>query len=59
MRATEVDDRLLMHLGKTVCPDDKRVDMLSDRQFECAAQVALAPHVKKLGLETQSAGRRP
>src|SRR5437867_5093974 len=43
----QVDDRLLMHLCKTVCPDDERVDTLSDCQFECAAQVALASHVKK------------
>src|SRR5437870_7444047 len=53
-----VDDRLLMHLGKTVCPDDKRVDTLSNCQFECPTQVARAAHVEKLGLETQRAGRR-
>jgi hypothetical protein len=47
-----VNDRLLMHLGETVCPNDKPVDMLSDCQIECAAQVALAPHIKKLRLET-------
>ena len=45
-------------LGETVCPNEKRVDMLSDRHFECAAQVVLAPHVKQLSLETQGA-RRP
>src|SRR6266508_5669872 len=54
----QVDDRLLMHLGKTVCPDDQRVDMLSDCPFECAADLALAPHVKKLSLEAQGAGCR-
>jgi hypothetical protein len=47
-----------MHLGETVCPDEKRVDMLSDCQVECAAQVALAPHIKKLSLETEGARRR-
>jgi hypothetical protein len=36
-----------MHLGETVCPNDKSVDMLSDCQFECAAQIA-----KKFSLET-------
>jgi hypothetical protein len=41
-----------MHLGETVHPDDQRIDLLSDCQFECAAQVVLAPHVKKLSLET-------
>ena len=33
----QVKDRLLIHLGETVYPDEKRVDMLSDCQFECAA----------------------
>src|SRR5437763_10790762 len=33
----QVNDRLLMRLGETVCPNDTRVDMLSDGQFECAA----------------------
>jgi hypothetical protein len=41
-----------MHLGETVCPNDKSVNMLSDCQFECAAQVAFAPHIKKFSLET-------
>jgi len=41
-----------MHLGETVRPNDKPVDMLSDCQLECAAQIALAPHIKKLSLET-------
>ena len=35
-----------MHLGETVCPDEQRVDMPSDCQFECAAEVVLAAHVK-------------
>ena len=44
-----------MQLGESVGPDKKRVHMLSDRKFKCAAQVVLAPHVKKLSLETQGA----
>jgi hypothetical protein len=47
-----------MHLGQTVCPDHKRVDMPSDCHFERTAQVVLAPHVKKLSLETQGSSRR-
>jgi hypothetical protein len=31
------NDRLLMHLGETVCPNNERVDMLADCQFKCAA----------------------
>src|SRR6266568_2082375 len=54
----QVNDHLLMELGETVCSDEKRVDMLADCAFECAAQVALAPHVKKLSLETQGTSRR-
>src|SRR5437870_5951176 len=43
----QVNDRLFVQLGKAVCTDDKRVDMLSDCQLECAAQVALTSHIKK------------
>jgi hypothetical protein len=46
-----------MHLGKAVRPDEKRVDMLSRCPFECAAEVGLGPHVKKLSLDTQRASR--
>src|SRR5207237_3832745 len=54
----QVNDHLSMQLGETVCSDEKRVDMLADCAFECTAQVALAPHVKKLSLQTQGTGRR-
>src|SRR6478752_9011301 len=53
----QVNDRLLMQLSETVCSDEKRVDMLADCPFECAAQVALAPNVKKLSLQTQGPSR--
>src|SRR5213079_999863 len=55
----QVDDHLLVQLSQTVCSDEKRIDMLSDCAFECAAQVALAPHVQKLSLETEGARRHP
>ena len=58
MAGHQVNDRLLMHLGETVCANDKSVDMLTACQFECAVYVALGPHIKKLSLETQGARRR-
>jgi hypothetical protein len=40
-----------MRLDKPVCADDKRVDMVLNRDFECAMEVCFSSHIKKLSLE--------
>ena len=54
---SQIDDQAPMHLGDSVCSDQKAIDTLLDCRTERATHVTFAPHVEEHGLKRKRAGR--